>query len=242
MKTEPTSSPQSNQTNVRLIGFSVVLVTTQNDPSIFNPDFLRQNNIIDADLQVAEPPVSTPVFSQAIFEGGLAVKADPNRIIFEQSIDPLPLDETNVRCPEMAKRFVELFPRSPYRAVGINPKGVRILPNEPHTQKLSDALQDKGAWLSFKDIEPDILLKAVYRYTKRTIILDVDEARMYSGDSPAPPTSTGLRFQANIHRDLLASDETGRIEELSLILSSWKEDLSDFITLVGKFDLSRFVS
>ena len=235
MKEDLASGVQSNPTSIHLIGFSVVLVTNQNDPSIFNPDFLRQNNIVDASLQVAEPPLSTPVFSQATFVGGLTVKADPDRIIFEQTGGFS--DDTDIPCPAMAKRFVELFPKSQYRAVGINPKGVRILPNKPRVHKLSNALQDKGAWLSFENIKPDILLKAVYRYTKRTIILDVDEAR---GDDKS--TVTGLRFQANIHRDLLASDGTRRIQELSSILSSWKEDLSDFMTLAGKFDLSRFAS
>ena len=212
-------------------------MTSSTDPSIFNPDFLRHNNIVDANLSVREQPISTPVFSQVLFEGGLTVKALPNQTIFEQTGEHLAMG--NVRCPAMAERFVELFPSSTYNAVGINPKGFQFLPGKtPAKIKMSDVLLDKGNWLLFKDIKPKVELKMVYLFEKKKIILDVAEAKKEHRHGGTAP---GVLFQANIHRDL-NPDQTVNRRELLSVLSSWEADLSDFRALVDKFDFQRFTS
>ena len=166
MEQETTSNDQRNQPAVELVGFSVVLVTGQNDPSMFNPDFLRHNNIVEANLSVREQPISTPVFSQVLFEGGLAVKADPERTIFEQTGKHLSL--ASVRCPAMAECFIKLFPGVTYKADGTNPKGIQILPGKTLAKiKMSDVLLDKGNWLLFKDTKPKIELKTVCLFGKK---------------------------------------------------------------------------
>ncbi len=185
---------------IELIGFSVVLVANSNNPSILNPDFLRYNEIVEPSLQVQGTPITTPAFSQVTFEGGLSVKADPNRVMFEQVGDSLATE--NVICPEMANRYLQKVPHVPYSAVGINPKGLRVSPTA--AEKVSTALLDKGAWLSFKDIQPDIHLKTVYKFEKRTIVLDVVEAKKQAKNGVEP---LGILFQANIHRDIPSTNQ-----------------------------------
>ena len=214
---------------VELVGFSVVLVANSNNPSILNPDFLRYNEIVDADLQVQGNPITTPAFSQVTFADGLTVKADPNRVIFEQTGDPLTRE--NVLCPEMANRYLEKVPHVPYSAVGINPKGYRVSPTAV-PEKISTALRDMGTWMSFKDVHPEIHLKTIYKYESRMIVLEVIEARKRIKENVEVP---GILFQANIHRDVPATNPQKRVEFVSTALASWKEDLSDFDTLVAKF-------
>lgn len=214
---------------VELIGFSVVLVANSNNPSILNPDFLRYNEIVDASLQVQGTPITTPAFSQVTFEGGLSVKADPNRIIFEQVQDPLTTE--GVMCPEIANRYLQKVPHVPYSAVGINPKGYRVSPAGAQ-ERVSAALLDNGKWMSFKDVHPEIHLKTIYKYEKRMVVLEVIEARKRIKENVEVP---GILFQANIHRDVPATNPQKRVEFVSTALASWKEDLSDFVALVAKF-------
>lgn len=222
---------QGNDTGdgIELVGFSVVLVSSLNNPSIVNPDFLRHNNIVESGRQLQDDPISTPFYARVTFEGGLAVKAEPNRVIFEQ--DRESLTTKTITCPAMAKRYLETVPHVPYTAVGINPKGYRRSPSEA-PEKVSTAFRDKGTWMSFKDVCPAIQLRATYRYEQRIIALDVAEAKNQEENAPA---IHGILFQANIHRDISARNQQERIEKMAKILQSWEEDLSDFFTLSKRF-------
>ena len=232
MEKEKTHSNGGNSWDIDLIEFSVVLVAAPIDPSILNPDFLQHNEIVDARWQVQEPRISTPAFSQATFTDGLTVTADPERVIFAQSGNSLSPED--IACPEIAKRYVEQVPHI-YRAVGINPKGRRRSDGEA-IHRVADALIDKGAWMSFKDVTPDVQLKAIYRYPRRTISLDIIEAQSRTGGRGVIP---GMLFQANIHHDITETNPQARISALLSIINSWREGLSDFRAIVAKFDLER---
>ncbi len=93
-------------------------------------------------------------------------------------------------------------------------------------------LVDAGGWASFKDVLPDIHVKAIYNYEKRQIMLEVGGANTTDGDGPETP---GLLFQANIHRNVTETEEARRFETLLSIISAWRDDLADFRNLVAKF-------
>ena len=218
-----------HDTEVGLAEVSVVLVANQNDPSILNPDFLRYNGIVDKALKLAQPPMSTPMISQVMFKGDIAVRAEPNRFVFEQKGQPLSEDECV--APEIAGRFVKKVSHIPYSAIGINAKSFRP-PNDESPYGVADTLLDGGKWMSFRDVRPDVHLKAVYSYEGRRITLDVGGVGSMRSDGAL---GHGLLFQANIHRDIAERDQERRIENASAILGAWKEDISDFNDLVAKF-------
>ncbi len=232
MEQEKMHGNGGNGWNIDLTEFSVVLVAGPIDPSILNPDFLQRNEIVDARWQVQEPRLSTPAFSQATFTGGLTVTADPERIIFAQVGNSLSPED--IACPEIAKRYVERVPHI-YRAVGINPKGRRRSDGEA-VHRVAELLLDKGVWMSFNDITPDIQLKAIYRSARRTISLDIIEAQPRTSGRRGTP---GRLFQANVHRDITDTNPQARINTLLSIIDSWRDDLSDFRAIVAKFDLER---
>lgn len=218
------------EAGVMLIELSVVLVTNQNDPSVINPDFLRHSGIVDPAMQAKQPVISTPVFSQVVFEGGLSVTAEPNRFIFTHQAQPL--SEDDCKSPVFAQRLLNVFPHIEFSALGINPKGLRPFSDES-SSIVSDALAGEGKWMSFNDVLPDIHLKAIYDYESRKIILDIGGVNIKGNDGSELP---GLLFQANIHRDIAETIQEQRIRRISSILSAWKDDISDFTQLVTKFN------
>ena len=228
MERDARSARTEREVNLSLVELSVVLVAGQNDPSIINPDFLRYNGIVDNQTGIANPAISTPVFSQVAFENGLTVTADPTRVIFAHGN---PLSEDNCLSPDAAMRYIEIVPHAPYSAIGINPKGF-IPASEWKSVRVADILVDKGRWTSFKDVLPDIHLKAIYNFEKRHINLDVGGANMTDGNGSEAP---GLLFQANIHRNVTEAEEARRFKTLLSIISAWRDDLSDFRNLVAKF-------
>ena len=229
--TEPPAT--GRHPDVALVDLSIVLAANPIDPTIINQDFLRYNGIVDAGLGTTEPPVSTPVFSQVIFENRLAVTADPNRVIFSHQGNPL--SEDDCVSPRAASRFLETVPHAPYSAIGINPKCFR-LSVDGHSDRVADVLIDEGKWMSFRDVLPDVHLKATYSYKERRITLDVGGATRKDSDGSEAP---GLLFQVNIHRGILETDQVRRAQEMSSIIAAWRDDLSDFKNLVAKFNPER---
>lgn len=217
--------------DVTLIALAVVLITENIDPLMINPDFLRHNGIVDAKLRTEQPPISMPMFSQVVFEGGLAVVAEPNRYLFMQRGEALTED---VAIPDIVKRFLERVPHPAYKAVGINPAGFR--PLDDASKGVATALIEGGKWMAFENVSPVVSLRAVYACEDRQITMDVQDAR-----KPEPDGSelSGLRFEANIHRDITETDQGQRSARLMSILSGWKDDLSDVESLVAQFNLGR---
>ena len=221
-----TKSPGSDGGNdIKLIELSVVLVANSNNPSIINPDFLRYNKIVDADYEIKDSPISTPAFSQVMFKNGITIVSDPARVMLTQAGT---LNREHVLLPEIASRYLECVPHVPYHAIGINPKGF-VSGQAPNP--ILNMVRDNGSWMSFMDVIPEGQLKAIYRYTERTIFLDIAVADVAENNK----TTSGILFQANIHRELTETDAESRIKHLSSLLDSWESDLDDFYNLTSKF-------
>ena len=215
------------ENDLELIELSVVLVADSNNPSIVNPDFLKYNEIVDAGFEVQDFPISTPAFSQVAYKNGITVTSDPARVLIQQTRE---LTRANVMSPGIAKRYLQCVPHVPYRAIGINPKGFRrILGQKPNVT--ANMLRDKGSWMSFQDVNPDVRLKAIYRCYGKVISLDVMSTQRTENDQNVP----GVMFQANIHRDLAETNAASRIRFLQSVLDAWESELEDFRNLTSNF-------
>ena len=214
---------------IALVEVSVVLVINGNNPSILNPDFLRHNEIVDSDLQLAAPPpVSTPLLSQVVFEGGIGVIADPERFVFSHHGEMLATD--TCKSPGIAKKFLERHPNMQYSAVGINPKSVARLDNRAEVDT-TNMLTGNGEWISFKGARPEIRVNATYEYETRKISMDIYKSMQKNENGLE---SYGVVFQANIHRDIPSMGVEERADVIMSILSNWESDISDFDDLVAK--------
>ena len=148
-------------------------------------------------------------------------------MIFEQKSDPL--NEGNIACVDMAKRYLNTLPHVKYTAIGINPKGYKVV-RSGQSNELSAAFVDRGDWMSFNDVKPDFQIKAVYALSDKRIVLDVSEGS--SNDNTDYPL---IMLQANIHRDIPDTNQQKRIKVLLDILDSWRTDLLEFTQIVRCF-------
>ncbi len=142
--------------------------------------------------------------------------ADLNRVIFEQKTG------RKLVASEVAKRYLRQVPHVPYSAIGINPKFFLRSTGE-HLPLMESVVRDQGTWMSFKDAEPTVQLKLIYSYEERTILLDVAQIKPTTDD----PTSSGILFQANVHRDVEGLNAQARNKRIRSILDRWEDDLED---------------
>ena len=222
MTQDKTSSNGGHGPSIELAECSIVVLVTENNPSILNPDFLQYNEIVGPDWQVQDFSISPPTSAQVAFEGGLTVKADLQRVIFEQLGGGLVIPEGGLVIPEVAKRYFQQVPYIPYSGIGINPKFFLRLTGE-HPPLMENIVRDQGAWMSFKDVAPTVQLKSIYRYEERTISLDVAHIEPTIDDQP----SSGILFQANVHHEVDGPNAQVRNKQLQSILDSWEDDLED---------------
>ena len=224
---DASTDSRSSAPSVRLSQFSAVLVVNQIDPSIFNPDFLRLNQIVDPKAQVLESPVSTPQFSQTAFDDGVKVKVDPGTVIFEQVGNPL--DKPQVRPPAMAMQFVTLFPNAIYKAVGINAICVPVLDDAvDDSAAIRNALVHNGQWLPFGGEIPTLGFWAAYDLAGKKLFFEIRE-------NDASDQSTVVAFRLNVHRDLPETKQVGGNQQLLSVLAQWRSDLTDFEDLVTQY-------
>lgn len=221
MTQEKTRSNGGHGPSIELVEFSVVLVANPNNPSILSPEFLSYNEIVDPDWKVQESSFSNPAFVKVSYEGGLTVTADLNRVIFEQTGD-------NLVVPEVAKRYLQQVPHVPYTAIGINPKFF-IRATGESLSLIESVARDQGSWMSFKDVVPTVQLKLTYRYETRIIFLDIAHIELTRDDQ----TSSGVLFQANVHRDAEGLNALARNKGIWSILDRWEDDLED-VRLLSK--------
>ena len=222
------------QPDIALAAFSVVLTADNIDPSMINPDFLRHSGIVGLDLKTEQPPVSTPLLSQVTFEGGLSIVAQPDRFMVLQQGEVATED---IAPPAIAKRLLEKVPYPAYKGIGINPSCIR--PLDDASEGVATALKKGGKWMAFDGSSPVFYLKAVHSYEGRQITFDIQDAKGHESDGSE---SFGLYFSANIHRDISETIQDQRIAKLMSILSGWKDDLSDFMSMAHQFSFGKTAS
>ena len=224
------SSPQSTDADVKLFEFSVVLVANEHNPTIINRDFLLNNGIVVEQRPLDEPPpFSTPATSQVAFDSGLTVRGDRKRVVFEQSGEPLSIED--VLCAEIAKRYLKTIPHVNYTAIGVNPKGYRVLAGRP-SDGVAGALIDNGTWMKHRSAVPSFGLKATYQYDAKKITLDIFEGEVIEADQEKVRI---LALQGNIHRDIQEENQQMRLSSLLSILDSWRDDYSEYVVITEKF-------
>ena len=102
---------------LRWLDFAVVLVGRNHNPSLINPDFLRIHGIVPDDLSPQQVVVVEPL-ALVEYKEGLSVHVEQGRMQVRATLDgtmpenPLPIG--------IAMKYVEVLPRIPYEAIGIN--------------------------------------------------------------------------------------------------------------------------
>lgn len=219
-------TPGFDASSLSLVGVSVVTVADSNNPSILNPDFLREFVLPGESWEPHDSPICTPVHARVAYSNGVSVQSDPKRVVFEQNGDAL--DSAGVAVAEMARRYVRTVPHVKYTAIGINPS---LFLSHPES---ASALQEHLRGTVFPPhggMDPKVFPKAVYAERDRQITVEVFEA-VRSDDE-----ETSLVFRGNIHRAVQGTDRRTRIEHIEAIIRGVQGDLDDFRALVSAMDL-----
>ena len=76
-----------------------------NNPKFLNIDTLNHAGIVPSNWELARQPINTDNVSQVIFANGVAITAEPQRIILAQSIRNV--DGESILIPEIACKYIQ---------------------------------------------------------------------------------------------------------------------------------------
>lgn len=152
---------------------AIVVVGRNHNPTILNPDFLRFNEIVPSDWELARPPLCTELIAQVVFGNRLSVVSQQDKIIFSEAFS---VDGTGpVETPGVAQRYLNTVPHVDYQAVGVNPNGYVTFEDQAAVLAFAkDRFLAKGPWLGFGDGLHGAGIRFSYEVEGRTLNLSLD--------------------------------------------------------------------
>ena len=208
---------------IKLSAANTVIMGQTHNPSILNPDFLWRNRIVPEQVALAkDPPVlNTPLASQCIFENGLHIVSEPNKISFiEKTIE----QKEGALCYDAAKKYLRTVPLVHYIAVGINFSG--FCPTLDSTLVPHDMLNDNSR-SEFEGVSPSAEIILTYLLARRTVNLNIN-----SGEVADSGNEQKIIFRGNFHHDIQSKE--GESHNVAIaIVDDWKNDLDCFKHLIS---------
>lgn len=182
---------------MRLFGSSCVVVADQHNPSILNPDWLVQREIVDSEWKIADPLIITPGFARCLYVNNVDIILQPNKLSVTVTGDDSDLFS---EPSKIVLRYVQTLPHIPYKHLGNNFTFRIDLPNV--VSKLKHKLIREGDW-SDDNLSK---VKAVFQYSYENykINLSIESStEVVESDSKEKDI---LILDFNYHRELEDSD------------------------------------
>lgn len=208
---------------------AIVVVGKNHNPTILNPDFLKSNGIVPDEWQLAAPPVCVDPLAQVIFQNGVSVVAQFDKVIFSK---PFALGKVEpVETPRIARKYLETLPHVDYWAIGINPKGHVVFDDEGAPARFLTAnFLAPGPWQEFGNTPVKSAVKLVYTLEKSELNLTIDPTTLESDGKRSPI----LLFSGNFHRNLSGDTKDERRCCALEVIGNWKADLDTFQSLISE--------
>ena len=215
---------------LEIIELTVVVRAQNHNPTILNPDFLKYNDIVPPEWELAENPVCSDLAAKVRYKNGVSILAQPNRIAFSESRSGILVDESLV--PGIVKKYCETLPHAKYTASGINSRGLVVADSEAEAEGfVLDKLVTPGPWATFGGGPKTVKATFVYSVSDAQLTLHVEPGET-AEDAPYPQGTPIVVFGANFHREVSVAEPSERIKQLGHILDHWSADIAQFRSLV----------
>lgn len=205
-----------------LDNFSIVVLAQAHNPTILNPDFLKNNGIIDASFTtnnvICTPPVAHVSYVEGIsvmaeFEKLQFIDTEPKRIPFESPI------------PEVAKKYINVLPHVRYTSVGLNFIGHYLCKDKEFALSLlPHKFLKEGSWSTYGDSLPHVGLKFIYPLKNIKCTINMETAELVRSSEPPLPI---IGINANYHIDSTS------IEEIVSFVNNWQTPFNHFSKVIS---------
>jgi hypothetical protein len=217
---------------LEILNTSVVVLAKQHNPTILHPTFLSSEGIVPTDWELAEPPVSTPVFAMVKYKNGIFFIVEENKLQVRQ--DELKDEVGESLLPVLACKYVQKLPHVKYQAVGINFKGF-IECAEPERIVMNRFL--KPGIADFNNKHPEASgFRFVYDLNDVRLRLSFDSGKVKRAEDKNE--RTGIVIDANYHMDLAGNSIDQEIESATSLYAEHHDHfIQTTLTILALEDL-----
>lgn len=213
---------------------SIVIVAKAHNPSILQPFFLHEKNIIpkEWDWQGAMATL-TPPLSQIIFREEFAITADFQKLVFQENdADRVPGESS---LGTIVDNYTKQLPHTPYTGVGINFTGrIERQSREDAETFLLRRFVTSGKWIRYDEAATAVALKFVYSLKDSKCSLSLDPGEVIKVDKPQEVIPV-IFVHVNYHRD---ADQSNK-DWLSSAIKKWPDDYNHYLKMVDELLLSN---
>jgi len=224
----------------RLIEFAIVVVASDCNPTILNPDFLAGQSIVPSEWGwgVSGTPITTPPFATISYDSGVSILVEANKFqVSDKSISGKGPEPDTSKIPEIAKRYIEVLPHVRYDAVGHN--FTVFVENAEAVAFLKDKFLKEGVWDSETHHMQEFGLKFVYHIKGGRLNVAMDGATIIDRSLEEPKEVRGILIKANHHRDCEGYPSNEQvIEYLEHIQEDWNKFQAILADILGANNVS----
>lgn len=163
---------------------AIVITVQHHNPAILCPEFLKFSGVVPAEWELARSPVANIQAHQVVYQNGLSITAQADRILF---IEPMAAKEPQeLYAARTACQYMKALPHADYQAMGINFRGVVPFDeiNAAHSY-LMNTLLAPGLWQEYGQDAVKASINIVYTLERGRLFLSVSEATLQlSDDAP----------------------------------------------------------
>jgi len=184
---------------IRPLEFSIVIVASDCNPTILNPDWLMTQGIVSQDWgwKVVGSPITTPPFATVNYDSGISITVETNKFHVAHKLTDRSLDDSPIA--EIAVKYIEALPHVRYTGVGHNFKG--FAQNDDAETYLKERFLKAGIWDSKEHPLEATSLKFSYPMPDGRFNLSLDGAAIGVLKDGEPKELLGVLVQANFHRE-----------------------------------------
>ncbi|MEW6139788.1 MAG: hypothetical protein AB1733_16295 [Thermodesulfobacteriota bacterium] len=204
--------------------FAITLRAESHNPTILNPDFLKNQRIVEPDWELAEDPVSVRHFAQVVYKNGIRIVAEFDTLIFSQ--DLWSGEQEIGTIASIAAHYVRILPHVNYQAVVNNPVADLVVPEAGLDSFVRERFIREGPWMRFREAKACVDVEFRYEIENGFFTLSVQRAvrRVSAGDSLSV-----ILFDGTFTRQMR---EKPVIEQAISFIELWKSDLDTFVSFV----------
>ena len=190
---------------VKIQSAAIVVLSASNNPRLLNADFLKRHQIVP-DKWVVIDTLVTPPFAQVMFENGMQVLVEENRLHFQAN---RPADFSwEEELPMVAVAYMRLLPHVNYGGVGLN---FTYTSDEPYGEAAEEAILHKllksGHWLKCGAGITGAVIELQYRKDLPQMNVKIG---VLESAGPEGKKLEGLIFNVNFHHDFKVDQQEER--------------------------------
>lgn len=217
----------------------IVIAAKNHKPSLLNLDFLKCSGIVPSDWELARQPISANNMAQVMFTNGIAITAEPQRIILGQPIRKEYGE--SILIPEIARKYAQALPLMEFEAIGINPRGYVPFPageQDTARQYITETLLSPGAWQSTGEAPMRASLNLVYKFQRAPFYLTVTEAALQA-ESEEEKATPIIIFSGSFSYQVNSENNSEKLALFHSVINNWQSDLEEYRNIINNKFLAQ---